>query len=360
MKNCEIDITLEEALKRATPSLKKKIQYSVDLCQKAEKLALKYSDKGFALGFSGGKDSQATYHIAKLAGVKFVARFSPTSVDPPEIIRFIRSEYPDVEFLKIHKSIFQAAVEQGTLPTMNIRWCCAEFKENANPGTVNMVGVRKAESVRRKKRNEIEVSSHKFSGDLNSFDIWSKEKIEKIKKKYPKVNEDSFSDSESIDSSKIRCVGGKDKIIVMPIIYWSERDVWEFLNKVIQVKHCFLYDEGRVRIGCIMCPMSSTKQQISDVKRWPHVYKNWMKAIHAIRAGWDTVYGPIPSITPHETDSEGSMEGSGIAYSGYSEIKKLLVEQSGYSKCSSKKIKSKKYDPLKIREKHLENFCQVR
>ena len=28
----------------------------------------------------------------------------------------------------------------------------------------------------------------------------------------------------------VTCVGGKDKILVSPIIYWTEQDVWEFLN----------------------------------------------------------------------------------------------------------------------------------
>ena len=43
-----------------------------------------------AVGVSGGKDSQALYHITQLAGVAFKAHFSPTSVDPPQVIRFIR------------------------------------------------------------------------------------------------------------------------------------------------------------------------------------------------------------------------------------------------------------------------------
>ena len=39
--------------------------------------------EGYFLAFSGGKDSQAVYHLAKLAGVKFDAHYSLTTVDPP-------------------------------------------------------------------------------------------------------------------------------------------------------------------------------------------------------------------------------------------------------------------------------------
>lgn len=78
-----------------TDLLKQKIEHSIELLKKAEKLALRYDpDEGFFLAFSGGKDSQALYHIVEMAGVKFKAHFSPTTVDPPQLIRFIRRNYP--------------------------------------------------------------------------------------------------------------------------------------------------------------------------------------------------------------------------------------------------------------------------
>lgn len=74
----------------------KKLQHSIELLQKSEKLALRYSDKGFYLAFSGGKDSQSLYHVAVLAGVKFDAHYSLTTLDPPELVMFIRNKYPNV------------------------------------------------------------------------------------------------------------------------------------------------------------------------------------------------------------------------------------------------------------------------
>ena len=79
-------ITLEQALQKASRRLRDKMIYSVNLLQKAENLALAYGgggNSGYYLAFSAGKDSQALYHIAELAGVKFDAHMNLTSVDPP-------------------------------------------------------------------------------------------------------------------------------------------------------------------------------------------------------------------------------------------------------------------------------------
>ncbi len=234
-------------------SLRKKIDYSIDLLRKAEKMALRLDPgNGFWLAFSGGKDSQALYHIAKMAGVKFRAHMNLTSVDPPEVIRFVKSHYPDVEMIKPKMSIYEMAKRKHILPTMRFRWCCAEYKELSGVWKVTLIGIRKQESYRRKKRNEVELGGHRFSGN---FDQWSEHK-EKM----------------------VTCVGGNDKILVSPIIYWTERDVWEFLNEN-GIPHCKLYDEGYTRIGCILCPMSNYKSKIRDIKRYPHAKRNWLKAI---------------------------------------------------------------------------------
>lgn len=72
-------------------SLQSKTEYSIALLRKCEQMALEMdSENGFYLAFSGGKDSQALYHIAKMAGVKFKAHMNLTSVDPIEVIRFVR------------------------------------------------------------------------------------------------------------------------------------------------------------------------------------------------------------------------------------------------------------------------------
>lgn len=241
-------------------SLKKKIEYSIELLRKSEKMTIRLDpENGFYLAFSGGKDSQALYHIAQMAGVKFKAHMNLTSVDPPEVIRFVKKQYPDVELIKPKMSIYDMALKKHILPTMRLRWCCAEFKEMSGAGKVTLIGIRKEESARRSKREEVSINI-KGKRTEETFDQWS-EHQEKM----------------------VTCVGGKDKILVSPIIHWAERDVWEFLNDVVKVPHCELYDEGYTRIGCILCPMSNRKSKLRDIERFPHAKRRWIQTIEKLK-----------------------------------------------------------------------------
>lgn len=53
---------------------------------------------GYYLAFSGGKDSVVIKALADMAGVKYDAHYNVTSVDPPELVRFIKQNHPDVAF----------------------------------------------------------------------------------------------------------------------------------------------------------------------------------------------------------------------------------------------------------------------
>lgn len=279
-----IDITLAEALERASARLRKKMLHSVELLQKAERIALNYdAEQGYYLAFSGGKDSQALYHMTQLAGVKFQGHMNLTSVDPPEVIRFVKKNYPEVELLKPGKSIFQHAIEKQILPTMRVRWCCAEYKETAGAGKVTLIGIRKAESSRRAKRNEVEINNRKFSGDLDGLEEYRQE--QKAKRMKRKSKADGVNITNADEEQTLGCIHGKENLLISPIIYWTEQDVWEFLNDVVRVPHCSLYDEGWHRIGCIGCPMSSHKQKMLENERYPHIKRGWIRAIKAIRNG---------------------------------------------------------------------------
>lgn len=240
--------------------LQRKIDYSINLLQKAEKIAISYDhENGFFLAFSGGKDSQALYQVAKLAGVKFKAHMNLTSVDPPEVIRFVKQHYQDVELVAPKKSIYQIAKEKGMPPTMKKRWCCAEYKEGAGAGKVTLIGIRHEESSRRKKRNEVEISGRKYSGDLDGLDNYRKERNI--------MNADK--------EQTLGCIRGKETLLISPIIHWTVKDVWEFLN-AYNLPHCKLYDEGWRRIGCLCCPMSGIKQKRKELARYPHLRSRWV------------------------------------------------------------------------------------
>ena len=250
-----MELDLEEILAKVRPSLAGKIRYSIDLIRKSEKMALRLDpENGFHNTFSGGKASQVLYHLVKLSGVKAKTHMNLTSVDPPEVIRFVKQHYPDVELINPKMSIYEMAKKKHIFPTRRFRWCCSEYKEMSGAGKVTLVGIRKQESARRAKREEISTNI-KGKRVEETFDQWSEH-----------------------EEHMVTCVGGKDKILVSPIIYWTEQDVWEFLNRN-GIPHCKLYDEGHTRIGCLCCPMSNYKKKLKDIREYPHVKRGWIQVI---------------------------------------------------------------------------------
>jgi phosphoadenosine phosphosulfate reductase len=191
-------------------------------------------DEGYYLAFSGGKDSIVIYDLAVRAGVKFDAHFSRTTVDPPEVLKFIKENYPWVIWEKPRMSMFQLIRKKKMLPTRIIRFCCSELKEIGGSGRVVMTGVRKAESSSRKHRRMYE------------------------------------------ESKRV-----KGKIFLHPIIEWSDQDVWDYIQTK-SLKYCSLYDEGKKRIGCILCPMQGPKGMRADAERWPKYYKAYLRAIDRV------------------------------------------------------------------------------
>lgn len=191
--NSEISLTIEEAMELFPKHLQKKVQYSVNLLRKAEKLAKAYDpDNGYYLAFSGGKDSQALYHVARLAGVQFKAHMNFTSVDPADVIRFVRREYPDVHTIPPKDSIYNIAIRMRLLPTRRARWCCKEFKESAGAGKVTLIGIRLAESFRRSKRNWIKAIKAGKAGAVDNRYIWLPKNTEPTDVQQDEIAENIF------------------------------------------------------------------------------------------------------------------------------------------------------------------------
>lgn len=184
-------------------NLKEKIDHSIALIRKAEKLALAMNDQGFHVGFSGGKDSQVLLELVKMAGVKYRAVYNVTTNDPVENVRFIKEQYPDVIFDRPKQSFFQLVAKKG-LPTQLHRFCCAILKERAGVGYVVLTGVRAEESFKRSQYAEVRK--------------WGNDKDKEI-------------DLDKMEQAHFQCVGGKDKFMVYPILQWTERDVWQFIRE---------------------------------------------------------------------------------------------------------------------------------
>lgn len=247
-----------------------KVQIAIDRLKAFE------PSEGYYLAFSGGKDSQCIYHLAKQAGVKFDAHYTITSVDPPELIRFIKKHYPDVSRDYPRDSsgkvltMWNLIPKIGIPPTRQQRYCCARLKEQNGIGRVTITGVRWAESVRRKKLHGVANVQTK-----------SKKIIAEALKNNPaaKLNDRGgviMNDDNDESRRTVENCYRTRKVLVNPIIDWEEEDVWEYLNEVVKVPHCELYDKGYERIGCIGCPMNT--RAVDELERYPKYKANYIRA----------------------------------------------------------------------------------
>lgn len=200
---------------------------------------------GYWLAFSGGKDSCVIKELANMAGVKYEAHYSMTTVDPPELIYFMRQHHKDVIFDRPPMTMWQLIVAKRMPPTRIVRYCCEVLKESGGEGKITVTGVRWAESVNRKNNRHL-------------IDIGGKKGIV--------YNDDNDESRRTVE----QCYRTK-KTLVNPIIDWTDEDVWDFIHER-NLPYCSLYDEGFKRLGCIGCPMALSKKN-SEFDRWPKYKK---------------------------------------------------------------------------------------
>jgi len=172
----------------------------------------KIGTKTAFVGFSGGKDSIVIANLIKKSGVKYQLYYSFTGIDPPEVVRFIRRNYPECIFLKPKKT-FWRNLSVNVPPSNRLRWCCTALKKTPGiniPLEHRIMGIRSEESVKRGKYERV-----------NFF--------EKLRHTH-----------------------------YYPILKWNEANVWDYIEKN-NLEYPKLYDEGFDRIGCVVCPYHSEK-----------------------------------------------------------------------------------------------------
>ncbi len=202
-----------------------KVQVAIDRIRQFE------PPEGYYVAFSGGKDSVVVLDLVKRAGVKFDAHYNLTTVDPPELVYFIREHHSDVLWERPKETMWQLIARKGMLPLRTRRYCCEVLKEGGGKGRVVVTGVRWGESVRRSKRRMIET-----------------------------------------------CMTDNSKRFFHPIIDWTESEIWQYIRQN-NVHYCKLYDEGFRRLGCILCPMETNIQNIERyIKKWPKFYEAYKRA----------------------------------------------------------------------------------
>ena len=192
--------------------------------------------EGYYVAFSGGKDSIVTLDLVRRSGVKHDAHMHLTTVDPPEVVAFVREHYPDVEINRPRISMFRLIVKKRMPPTRLIRYCCAELKERGGAGRYIVTGIRWAESNKRRQRRMVEV-----------------------------------------------CQADKTRTFLHPIIDWSAADIWEYIRSR-GLAYPSPYDNGYTRIGCITCPMQSEREKRMDAENYPRHYQAYLRAFDKMLA----------------------------------------------------------------------------
>jgi len=114
--------------------------------------------EGYFVAFSGGKDSLVTLELTRMAGVKHQAFYTCSSLEPPEVARFIREHYPEVTFLYSETS-FWKLIRRKFPPLRTKRWCCdflRKYPARKIPLKHRLMGMRIEESRDRGERPRIE------------------------------------------------------------------------------------------------------------------------------------------------------------------------------------------------------------
>lgn len=261
--------------------------------------------EGFIYAYSGGKDSQVLGDILDIAGVPYEKHYNVTTVDPPELVRFIISQHEFViydmpdgthKYYSVHSTgkLLRRIEESGVTgkrivhfdipemsmrrliaykkipPTRLMRYCCEYLKESYNAGQITVTGVRANESLNRKKNQ----------GAVTIFDG----EIGKLKAEESGVNFTSTVrggvvlnyDDDAARRTVEHCYR-TSKVIVNPIINFTEADVWEYI-RTRNIPYCSLYDEGWRRLGCVGCPMGGFATQRREFQRWPQYRKLYVRA----------------------------------------------------------------------------------
>lgn len=186
---------------------KKQLRYKID--DAVTLIKVLEPAKGYHVAFSGGKDSTVVLDLVKKAGVRYEAVMTPTGLEPPALLDFVRECHPEVKIVPPERDFFQILAESGYLPTRFAPWCCQRTKAKSGKGYVVVTGVRKKESHTRAQRRMVEP-------DRNS----------------------------------------RYRIMFHPIIYWTTENVWDYIRRE-KLEYCKLYDYGWTRIGCVACPKAS-------------------------------------------------------------------------------------------------------
>lgn len=231
-------------------------EFENEAIERIQKFARLSEKMGFipVLGFSGGKDSQVCYDLCKRSGIKFRAVFNHC-FESAETLKFIREQYPEIEWRREVKQGFFDNIlrnHSGCLPTVEFAYCCTDYKHNAKyVDDASIVGVRRAESLKRANRKVLETKNKTV-----------------LKKNDEKIKE--FFSAHCIAS------GAPSEIQLKPIVDWSDSDVWGYIRRHnLPVNPAYKVQR---RVGCIICPKANFTSNYNVLIRYPKLIDCIIKA----------------------------------------------------------------------------------
>lgn len=246
------------------------VQIAINRLKEFEQFAIANNPNGYYVAYSGGKDSTVIAHLCLMAGVKFELVNNHTTIDPPELVYFIREQFKWFRQKGINcrvempeQTMWELIIKKKFPPLRTKRYCCQILKEHGGDGRYVVTGVRWAESGRRKNSRGV-------------YETMTSNKKDKVI-----LTNDNDPKRKFLEN----CIT-RGKYIINPIIDWTDEQVWDFI-KGNNLEYCKLYDEGQKRLGCVYCPMSNFKNY--DEQRYAVYKRAYIRSFDKMLANIDSI-----------------------------------------------------------------------
>ena len=220
-----------------TDELTKKVERAVKLIQQAGRDGMEVE-----VAYSGGKDSDVILELARMSGIKYRAIYKNTTIDPPGTIAHAKEN--GAEILQPDHRFFELVAMNGA-PNRFSRHCCRYLKEYKVLDR-SIMGVRKAESTKRAARYSEPTECRFYGSKKNHVEAF------------------------------------------YPILDWSDQDVVDFIvERGIKIHPLYFREDGTIdpkrRLGCMCCPLASTKKRLEQFKQRHGMVKAYIRAEQKFR-----------------------------------------------------------------------------
>lgn len=264
---------------------------AIERIKLASEMSIQHYGKPLVCTYSGGKDSDVMLELFKRSGILFEVHNSHTTVDAPQTVYHIRDKFKKLEEQRI-KCTIEKPTYKGKSVTMwslipqkkmppwrRMRYCCSVLKETGCANRFISTGVRWDESKSREERQAFETNTAK------------KEDKVALPDEIMLMN-DNDDKRKMMEHCQL-----KGKMIVNPIIDWTHRDIWEYIQQE-HIAYNPLYDCGYKRVGCIGCPMAGKGRhsEFADFPTYERAYiRAFEKMLESLKADgkkprWNTGY----------------------------------------------------------------------